>query len=180
MPWNAGRWRLDVMDGRAAVARTEGAPDLALDANDLGLLFLGAAQRPRLPRRSSGGASPGASPPPMASSHATRPGAPGVLARAVRRCMPLLSAAFLAHGLVSPLAPVLAAARPARAGPRGADRASRPASIHAARMLCKRLRRGWTSRRGQGGDEQPHERTWTCVSKARRSQRRHRPSGRAD
>jgi predicted acetyltransferase len=30
-----------VTDGRAAVARTEGAADLALDANDLGSLFLG-------------------------------------------------------------------------------------------------------------------------------------------
>jgi predicted acetyltransferase len=40
-PWNAGRWRLDVMDGHSAVARTEGAVDLALDANDLGSLFLG-------------------------------------------------------------------------------------------------------------------------------------------
>ena len=40
-PWNAGRWRLDVADGRPAVARTEGAADLALDANDLASLFLG-------------------------------------------------------------------------------------------------------------------------------------------
>ena len=40
-PWNAGRWRLDVSDGHAGVARTEGEADLALDANDLGALFLG-------------------------------------------------------------------------------------------------------------------------------------------
>jgi len=40
-PWNAGRWRLDVSDGHAGVARTGGEADLALDANDLGALFLG-------------------------------------------------------------------------------------------------------------------------------------------
>jgi predicted acetyltransferase len=40
-PWNAGRWRLEVSDGAAAVSRTEGDADLALDANDLGSLFLG-------------------------------------------------------------------------------------------------------------------------------------------
>ena len=40
-PWNAGRWRLEVSDGAAAVSRTEGNADLALDANDLGSLLLG-------------------------------------------------------------------------------------------------------------------------------------------
>ncbi len=40
-PWNAGRWRLDVSDGHARVTRTEEPADLALDANDLGSLFLG-------------------------------------------------------------------------------------------------------------------------------------------
>jgi predicted acetyltransferase len=40
-PWNAGRWRLAVSDGRAGVTRTDEEADLALDANDLGSLFLG-------------------------------------------------------------------------------------------------------------------------------------------
>jgi predicted acetyltransferase len=40
-PWNAGRWTLDVTDGRARVTRSEGEADLALDANDLGALYLG-------------------------------------------------------------------------------------------------------------------------------------------
>jgi predicted acetyltransferase len=40
-PWNAGRWRLDVSDGHAKVAGTDGEADLALDANDLASLFLG-------------------------------------------------------------------------------------------------------------------------------------------
>ena len=40
-PWNAGRWSLDVADGRAKVARSIDEADLALDANDLGALFLG-------------------------------------------------------------------------------------------------------------------------------------------
>ena len=39
--WNAGRWRLDVSDGHAQVARTDGEADLALNANDLASLFLG-------------------------------------------------------------------------------------------------------------------------------------------
>lgn len=39
--WNAGRWSLDVEDGRARVTRTDGGADLALDANDLASLFLG-------------------------------------------------------------------------------------------------------------------------------------------
>jgi predicted acetyltransferase len=40
-PWNAGRWRLEVSEGRARVARAEEAADLALDANDLASMFLG-------------------------------------------------------------------------------------------------------------------------------------------
>jgi len=40
-PWNAGRWRLDVVDGRARVERTDAPADLALDANDLGAMYLG-------------------------------------------------------------------------------------------------------------------------------------------
>jgi predicted acetyltransferase len=40
-PWNAGRWSLDVADGRARVTRTDGEADLAMDAADLGSLFLG-------------------------------------------------------------------------------------------------------------------------------------------
>jgi predicted acetyltransferase len=40
-PWNAGRWALDVQAGRAHVARSDGPADIALDASDLGALFLG-------------------------------------------------------------------------------------------------------------------------------------------
>jgi predicted acetyltransferase len=40
-PWNAGRWVLEVSEGRGRVARTEAAADLALDANDLASMFLG-------------------------------------------------------------------------------------------------------------------------------------------
>jgi predicted acetyltransferase len=40
-PWNAGRWTLEVSEGRGRVARAEEAADLALDANDLASLFLG-------------------------------------------------------------------------------------------------------------------------------------------
>jgi predicted acetyltransferase len=40
-PWNAGRWTLDVASGRARVARSDGDADIALDANDLGALYLG-------------------------------------------------------------------------------------------------------------------------------------------
>jgi predicted acetyltransferase len=40
-PWNAGRWRIQVADGRARAARTDAAADLALDANDLACLFMG-------------------------------------------------------------------------------------------------------------------------------------------
>jgi predicted acetyltransferase len=40
-PWNAGRWVLEVSEGRGRVARTEEAADLALDANDLASMFLG-------------------------------------------------------------------------------------------------------------------------------------------
>lgn len=40
-PWSAGRWSLDVEDGRARVARTDAEADVAMDANDLASLFLG-------------------------------------------------------------------------------------------------------------------------------------------
>jgi predicted acetyltransferase len=40
-PWNAGRWRMDVTDGQANVARASGDADLALDANDLAAIYLG-------------------------------------------------------------------------------------------------------------------------------------------
>jgi predicted acetyltransferase len=40
-PWNAGRWTLDVSEGRGRVAGATEAADLALDANDLASLFLG-------------------------------------------------------------------------------------------------------------------------------------------
>jgi predicted acetyltransferase len=40
-PWNAGRWTLDVSEGRARATRATEAADLALDANDLASLFLG-------------------------------------------------------------------------------------------------------------------------------------------
>ncbi len=40
-PWNAGRWRLDVSEGRARVTRTEEAAEIALDPNDLAAMFLG-------------------------------------------------------------------------------------------------------------------------------------------
>jgi len=40
-PWNAGRYRLAAVDGRAACERTEAPPDLALSARDLGAAYLG-------------------------------------------------------------------------------------------------------------------------------------------
>jgi predicted acetyltransferase len=40
--WNAGRWSLRVDAGRAAVERTEEAPDLACDTADLAAAYLGA------------------------------------------------------------------------------------------------------------------------------------------
>jgi predicted acetyltransferase len=39
--WNAGRWTLDVTDGRGRVERSTGEAELALDANDLAALYLG-------------------------------------------------------------------------------------------------------------------------------------------
>jgi predicted acetyltransferase len=39
--WNAGRWTLTVSDGRAKLARSKAEADLALNANDLGSLYLG-------------------------------------------------------------------------------------------------------------------------------------------
>jgi predicted acetyltransferase len=40
-PWNAGRYRLAAVDGRAACERTDAPPDLALSAADLGAAYLG-------------------------------------------------------------------------------------------------------------------------------------------
>jgi predicted acetyltransferase len=42
-PWNAGRWALEVEGGHARATRTEEAPEIALDANDLASLYLGGA-----------------------------------------------------------------------------------------------------------------------------------------
>ena len=39
--WNAGRWEIEASDGRARVTPSKSPADLALDANDLGSLFLG-------------------------------------------------------------------------------------------------------------------------------------------
>ena len=40
-PWNAGVWRLSVADGEGRAERTDGPAELALDAADLGALYLG-------------------------------------------------------------------------------------------------------------------------------------------
>jgi predicted acetyltransferase len=40
-PWNAGRYRLAAVDGRAACERTDAPPDIALSAADLGAAYLG-------------------------------------------------------------------------------------------------------------------------------------------
>jgi predicted acetyltransferase len=40
-PWNAGRYRLAAVDGRAACERTDAPADLALSARDLGAAYLG-------------------------------------------------------------------------------------------------------------------------------------------
>ena len=40
-PWNAGRWTVDVEAGRAHVTRSDEPADIALDAADLGAMFLG-------------------------------------------------------------------------------------------------------------------------------------------
>ena len=40
-PWNAGRWTLEVEHGRAGLKRSNEAANIALDAGDLGALFLG-------------------------------------------------------------------------------------------------------------------------------------------
>lgn len=40
-PWNSGRWRLDVAEGRGQATRSEAPADIALDANDLACLFMG-------------------------------------------------------------------------------------------------------------------------------------------
>ena len=42
-PWNAGRWRFTVTDGRASVTRTEDPADLALDVRVLACAYLGDA-----------------------------------------------------------------------------------------------------------------------------------------
>jgi predicted acetyltransferase len=40
-PWNAGRWTLEVDGGRGRLTPAGGEPQIALDANDLGAIFLG-------------------------------------------------------------------------------------------------------------------------------------------
>jgi predicted acetyltransferase len=40
-PWNAGRFRLAAVDGRAACERTDARPDIALSAAALGAAYLG-------------------------------------------------------------------------------------------------------------------------------------------
>lgn len=40
-PWNAGRWTLEVEGGRGRVLPASEEPEIALDANDLGAIFLG-------------------------------------------------------------------------------------------------------------------------------------------
>ena len=40
-PWNAGVWRLSVADGKGSAERTDEPPGIALDAADLGALYLG-------------------------------------------------------------------------------------------------------------------------------------------
>jgi predicted acetyltransferase len=48
--WNAGTWTLDVGDGRAKVSKAQGEVDVALDANDLGAMFLGGVTATALAR----------------------------------------------------------------------------------------------------------------------------------
>jgi predicted acetyltransferase len=43
-PWNAGRWRLTVNDGAAALRRSNDQPDLACGAVDLGAAYLGSTR----------------------------------------------------------------------------------------------------------------------------------------
>ena len=40
-PWNAGRWTLEVDGGRGRLTQAKDEPQIALDANDLGAVFLG-------------------------------------------------------------------------------------------------------------------------------------------
>jgi predicted acetyltransferase len=40
-PWNAGRWQIEVRDGKARVARTDGVAELSLGTNELASLYLG-------------------------------------------------------------------------------------------------------------------------------------------
>jgi predicted acetyltransferase len=40
-PWNAGRWTVDVAEGRARVTPAQDEADVSLDANDLASLYLG-------------------------------------------------------------------------------------------------------------------------------------------
>lgn len=41
-PWNAGRWLLEVEDGRASIERTTAGAEIALDTTDLAAAYLGA------------------------------------------------------------------------------------------------------------------------------------------
>ena len=60
-PWNEGRWQLEVADGVGRLQRSQSEPDLALDANDLGSIYLGGftvaglAQAGRIVELRSGG-----------------------------------------------------------------------------------------------------------------------------
>lgn len=42
-PWNSGRWQIDATPDGAQVTRTQGDPDLELDAAELGSVYLGGA-----------------------------------------------------------------------------------------------------------------------------------------
>jgi len=41
LPWNAGRWQIEATPDGAQVTKTEGEPDLVLEATDLGSAYLG-------------------------------------------------------------------------------------------------------------------------------------------
>jgi predicted acetyltransferase len=49
-PWNAGLWTLDVTDGRAKAGIGSAPADLAMDANDLGALYMGGVSATTLAR----------------------------------------------------------------------------------------------------------------------------------
>ncbi|WP_447006139.1 GNAT family N-acetyltransferase [Saccharothrix isguenensis] len=49
-PWNAGRWRFTVKDGTATVQRVDDDPDVVLDVNALGAVYLGGTRLTSLAR----------------------------------------------------------------------------------------------------------------------------------